>query len=80
MIHKLAERESMAAYARLQRLRELYVAETLEEGRLRLEADERLAAEQRARTEDANQVAARRLAELRALCELTKVLHAARRV
>lgn len=80
MDRRLTERESIAAHARLQRLRELYVPETIEEGRLRLEADERLAAEQRARTESIDVAAARRLAELRALMELTRVLHAARKV
>jgi hypothetical protein len=80
MIRRMTDAESSTAYARLQRLRELYVPETMEEGRLRLEADERLAAEQRARTESIHVAASRRLAELRALCELTRVLHAARRV
>lgn len=80
MDRRLTERESIAAHMRLQRLRELYVPETIEEGRLRLEADERLAAEQRARTESVDVAAARRLAELRALFELTRVLHAARKL
>jgi hypothetical protein len=77
---RMTEAESLAAYARLQRLRELYVPESIEEGRMRLEADERLAAEQHARTESIHVAAARRLAELRALYELTRVLHAARKV
>jgi hypothetical protein len=80
VIRKVTEHESRNAGARLQRLRELYVPETIEEGRLRLEADERLAAEQRARTESVDVAAARRLEELRALLELTRVLHAARKL
>ncbi|HLT38436.1 MAG TPA: hypothetical protein VK034_19250 [Enhygromyxa sp.] len=60
-----------AVQARLDRLRELYVPEDLETARRRLEA------ERPALRETFNEAAARRLEELRALCELTQVLHAA---
>jgi hypothetical protein len=80
MTRRMTEAESIAAYARLQELRELYVPETIEEGRQRLAADQRLAAEQAARREGFDAGAARRLEELRALYELAKVLHSARKV
>lgn len=74
------EIDPSAANRRLARLAELYVPETIEEGRLRLDADQRLAAAQAAEREGFDAAASRRLEELRALCELTKVLHAARKV
>jgi hypothetical protein len=61
-----------AVHRRLERLREIYVPEQLEEARARLDADRPAA------RETFSQAAARRLEELRALCELTQVLHAAR--
>lgn len=60
--------ESVAA--RLAQLRALYVPETLEEGRARLA--------HQAPEESFDRGVARRLAELRALCELTSHLHRAR--
>jgi hypothetical protein len=63
-----SELDPVAVERRLQRLRERYVPETIEAGRRRLEAD------RPARTESFDQAVARRLTELRALCELTKVL------
>lgn len=59
--------------ARLARLRALYVPERLDEARARL------AREQPVRKRTLEEVAAASLAELRALCELARVLHAARR-
>jgi hypothetical protein len=76
----MTEIDSIMAQRRLARLAELYVPETIEEGRQRLAADQRLAAEQAARHEGFDVGAARRLEELRALYELAKVLQAARRV
>lgn len=75
-----SEIDPIMAQRRLARLAELYVPETIEQGRQRLAADQRLAAEQAEQREGFEAGAARRLEELRALCELTKVLHAARRV
>jgi hypothetical protein len=57
---------------RLSTLRALYVPEGIEEARARL------AREQPRSHESLEQVAARSLAELRALCELARVLHTAR--
>jgi hypothetical protein len=57
---------------RLSRLRALYVPETVEEARVRL------AREQPRSRESLEQIAERSLAELRALCELARVLHTAR--
>lgn len=76
----MIEIDPIAAERRLARLVELYVPETIEEGRQRLAADQRLAAEQAARREGFDAGAARRLEELRALCELAKVLQAARKL
>lgn len=59
---------------RLSRLRALYVPEHVDDARARL------AREQPRPQESLEQVAARSLAELRALCELARVLHAARPV
>ncbi len=59
---------------RLSKLRALYIPEGIEEAR------ERLAREQPRTHESLEQVATRSLAELRALCELARVLHAARLV
>ncbi|HEY0479462.1 MAG TPA: hypothetical protein VGD37_18210 [Kofleriaceae bacterium] len=56
---------------RLAELRALFVAETVEEAR------QRLAREQPRANDDFEQLARRSLEELRALCELTRVLHAA---
>lgn len=56
---------------RLSELRRLFVAETVEEARARL------AREQPRPEETFEQVAQRSLEELRALCELARVLHAA---
>jgi hypothetical protein len=55
--------------ARLQMLRASYAPETLYEARLRL------AREQPSAREPLERAAARRLAELRALCELARHLH-----
>lgn len=74
----MTEIDPMAAEQRLRELAQLYVAETVDEGRRRLAADQRLAAEQAAAREGFDAGAERRLQELRALCELTKALHAAR--
>lgn len=76
----MSEIDPIMAQRRLARLAVLYVPETIEAGRRRLAADERLAVEQAERREGFEAGAARRLEELRALCELTKVLHAARRL
>lgn len=57
---------------RLSQLRALYVPERVDDAR------DRLAREQPGSRETLEQVAARSLAELRALCELARVLHAAR--
>lgn len=71
----MSELDPILVAQRLERLRELYVAETIEEGRRRLAAD------QPAPTESFDEAVARRLAELRELCELTRVLGgAAKRV
>lgn len=56
---------------RLEELRRRFVAETVDEAR------ERLAREQPRPRESFEQVAQRSLEELRALCELARVLHAA---
>jgi hypothetical protein len=74
----MSEIDPTLAQGRLEQLAALYVPETIEEGRQRLAADQRLAAEQTERHEGFEAGAVRRLEELRALCELTKVLHAAR--
>jgi hypothetical protein len=74
----MTEIDPAKAERRLARLAELYVPETIEEGRQRLAADQRLAAEQAARREGFDAGAARRLEELRALYELAKVLQSAR--
>jgi hypothetical protein len=66
-----AELSPTAVHRRLERLREIYVPEELETARRRLEA------ERTRPRETFNESAARRLEELRALCELTRVLHAA---
>jgi hypothetical protein len=58
--------------ARLSDLRSRYVAESVSDARARL------AREQPRPQEPFEQVAARSLAELRALCELARVLHRAR--
>lgn len=58
--------------ARLARLRELFVAETVEEARERFER------ERPARVETFEEAVARRLADLRELDELTQALHSAR--
>lgn len=65
----------MEVAARLARLRALCVPETIEEGRRRL-ADEAVAA---ARAEPFERAVERRLAELRALCDLAAYLHAGKR-
>ena len=65
------ELDPVAVERRLQDLRERYVPETVDEGRRRLAAD------RPARAESFDAAVARRLAELRALCELTKVLEGA---
>lgn len=57
---------------RLSKLRALYVPEGIDEARARL------AREQPRPQESLEQVAARSLVELRALCELARVLHTAR--
>jgi predicted component of type VI protein secretion system len=57
-----------AVARRLQQLSELYVPETVEEARVRFDA------ERPRRQEDFNSAVARRLEELRALCELTRAL------
>jgi hypothetical protein len=57
--------------ARLAELGALFVAETVDEAR------QRLAREQPRASDDFEQLARRSLEELRALCELTRVLHAA---
>jgi hypothetical protein len=67
----MAELSPAAVQRRLERLRELYVPEELEAARRRLDG------EQSASRETFNEAAARRLEELRALCELTQVLRAA---
>jgi len=64
----MADMSAEAVARRLQQLNALYVPETVEEGRLRLDA------ERPRRQEDFNQAVARRLNELRALCELTRAL------
>ena len=64
----MSELDPLVVARRLEQLRELYVPETVEEGRRRLEAD------QPASRESFDQAVARRLAELRALCELTRVI------
>jgi hypothetical protein len=69
MAHDL---EPLMIAARLATLRALYVPETVEQAR------ERLARERPPSRESPAQVATRSLAELRALCELARVLHAAR--
>lgn len=61
---------SKSVAARLERLRASYVPETLEEGRARLA--------HQAPEESFERGVARRLAELRALCELTSHLRRAR--
>lgn len=63
-----SELDPLAVERRLLRLRELCVPETVEEGRRRLEAD------RPARTESFDEAVARRLVELRDLCELTRAL------
>lgn len=70
----MTEIDPVLAERRLARLAELYVPESIEEGRQRLAADQRLAAEQAARREGFDAGAARRLEELRALHELGKML------
>jgi hypothetical protein len=75
-----SEIDPIVAQRRLEQLAALYVPETIEEGWRRLTADQRLAVEQAERREGFEAGAARRLEELRALCELTKVLHAARKL
>jgi hypothetical protein len=62
-----------AVSARLQDLRRLHVPERIEAAR------ERLARERPASAEPFAHAVARSLAELRALCELARYLHAARR-
>jgi hypothetical protein len=66
------ELEPAEVAGRLSKLRALYVPEGIEEAR------ERLAREQPRTHESLEQVATRSLAELRALCELARVLHTAR--
>jgi hypothetical protein len=76
----MTEIDPSDADRRLERLAELYVPETLDEGRLRLDADQRLAAAQAAQREGFDAGASRRLEQLRALCELSKALQTARRL
>lgn len=76
----MTEINSVEAQRHLEALAQLYVPETIEEGRQRLAADQRLAAEQEARREGFDAGAQRRLDELRALVELAKVLQLARKV
>jgi hypothetical protein len=66
------ELDPAAVAERLSQLRALYIPEGIEEARARL------AREQPRAHESLAQVAARSLAELRALCELARVLHMAR--
>ena len=66
------ELEPAAVARRLAELRALYVPETLDDGR------RRLARERPRRVETLEETAARGLAELRALCDLTAHLHRAR--
>jgi hypothetical protein len=68
-----AELTAAAVAPRLEELRRLYVPERIEAAR------ERLARERPARAESFALAAARSLAELRALCELARHLHAGRR-
>jgi hypothetical protein len=75
-----SEIDPIMAQRRLEQLAASYVPETVEEGRRRLASDQRLAVEQAERREGFEAGAVRRLEELRALCELTKVLHAARKL
>jgi hypothetical protein len=69
----MADLSPEAVQRRLQQLAELYVPEDLETARQRLESDRPKP------RETFNEAAARRLEELRALCELTQVLQAAPR-
>jgi hypothetical protein len=67
-----AELDPGAVAARLGALRTAYAPETVDDGR------RRLAQERPPSQESVAQVAARSLSELRALCELARVLHQAR--
>lgn len=67
----MADMSPAAIRRRLERLRELYVAEELDAARRRLDGDRPTP------RETFNEAAARRLEELRALCELAQVLRAA---
>jgi hypothetical protein len=67
-----AELDPRSVAARLAELRARYAPETVDDGR------NRLAREQPRSQESVVEVAARSLSELRALCELARVLHRAR--
>lgn len=73
----MAEIDPIAAEQRLRWLAEMYVPETIEEGRKRLAFDRRLADEQAAARESFETTAERRLQELQALLDLANVLHEA---
>ncbi|PRP94316.1 hypothetical protein [Enhygromyxa salina] len=68
----MADLSPAAVQRRLARLRELYVPETLDQARVRLEA------ERPRTTERLVDGAKRRLADLRALDEFSRALHRAR--
>ncbi len=67
-----------AVARRLDELRRLYVPETRDEARARMERDRPNERRPASTGADFAKAVARRLEELRALCELTRVLHAAR--
>jgi hypothetical protein len=67
-----AELDPRSVAARLAELRTAYVPETIDDGQ------RRLAREQPRSQASIAEVAARSLSELRALCELARVLHQAR--
>jgi hypothetical protein len=68
-----ADLTAAAVASRLEQLRRLYVPESIEAAR------ERLALERPVRAEPFALAVARALAELRALCDLARHLHAGRR-